>query len=91
MKSTAGTTELGFRVKEEQKTQAEIVANQARMTALALQAQVEFQSQIVQYLLARRYRHCILACAFYRVMFKAQNQNVRVGAKEVKEFFPISD
>jgi len=91
VKSTAGTTELGFRVKEEQKTQAEIVANQARMTALALQAQVEFQSQIVQYLLARRYRHCIMACAFYRVMFKAQNQNVRVGAKEVKEFFPISD
>jgi hypothetical protein len=91
VKSTAGTTELGFRVKEEQKTQAEIVANQGRMTALALQAQVEFQSQIVQYLLARRYRHCIMACAFYRVMFKSQNQNVRVGAKEVKEFFPISD
>jgi hypothetical protein len=90
-KSSAGTTELGYRTKDEQKTQAEIVANQAKMTALALQAQVEFQSQIVQYLLARRYRHCILACAFYRVMFKSQNQNVRVGAKEVKEFFPISD
>ena len=91
LKSSTGTTELGYRVKDEQKTQAEIVANQARMTALALQAQVEFQSQIVQHLLARRYRHCILACAFYRVMFKSQNQNVRVGAKEVKEFFPISD
>lgn len=91
VKSTAGTAELGVRVKDEQRTQAEIVANQARMTALALQAQVEFQSQIVQHLLARRYRHCIIACAFYRVMFKSQNQNVRVGAKEVKEFFPISD
>lgn len=91
VKSTAGTAELGARVKDEQRTQAEIVANQARMAALALQAQVEFQSQIVQHLLARRYRHCIIACAFYRVMFKSQNQNVRVGAKEVKEFFPISD
>ena len=90
-KSTAGTTELGYKTKDEQKTQAEIIANQAKMTAMGLQAQVEFQSQIVQYLLARRYRHCILACAFYRVMFKSQNQNVRVGAKEVKEFFPISD
>lgn len=91
VKSTAGTAELTARVKDEQRTQAEIVANQARMTALALQAQVEFQSQIVQHLLARRYRHCIIACAFYRVMFRSQNQNVRVGAKEVKEFFPISD
>lgn len=91
VKSTAGTAELAARVKDEQKTQAEIVANQARMTALSLQAQVEFQSQIVQHLLARRYRHCIIACAFYRVMFRSQNQNVRVGAKEVKEFFPISD
>ena len=91
VKSTAGSAEMAARVKDEQKTQAEIVANQARMTALALQSQVEFQSQIVQHLLARRYRHCIIACAFYRVMFKSQNQNVRVGAKEVKEFFPISD
>jgi len=91
VKSTAGTAEMAARVKDEQRTQAEIVANQARMTALALQAQLEFQSQIVQHLLARRYRHCIIACAFYRVMFKSQNQNVRVGAKEVKEFFPISD
>ena len=91
VKSTAGSAEAAARAKDEQKTQAEIVANQARMTALALQAQVEFQSQIVQHLLARRYRHCIIACAFYRVMFRSQNQNVRVGAKEVKEFFPISD
>ena len=91
IKSTTGSAELSNRVKDEQRTQTEIVANQARMTALALQAQIEFQSQIVQHLLARRYRHCIIACAFYRVMFKSQNQNVRVGAKEVKEFFPISD
>jgi hypothetical protein len=91
VKSSTGSAELGNRVKDEQRTQTEIVANQARMSALALQSQIEFQSQIVQHLLARRYRHCIIACAFYRVMFRSQNQNVRVGAKEVKEFFPISD
>jgi hypothetical protein len=91
IKSSTGTTELGYKAKDEQKTQAEIVANQTKMTVLSLQAQVEFQSQIVQYLLARRYRHCIVACAFYRVMFRSSSQNVRVGAKEVKEFFPISD
>ena len=90
-KSTSGNTELGYRVKDEQRTQAEILAKNAEMTALGLKAQVEFQSQMVGFLLARRYRHCIISSAFYRVLFKSGNQSIKVGAKEVKEFFPISD
>lgn len=84
-------TELGYRVKDEQRTQAEILAKNAEMTALGLKAQVEFQSQMVGFLLARRYHHCMITSAFYRVLFKGANQNIRVGAKEVKEFFPVSD
>ena len=84
-------TEIGYRVKDEQRTQAEILAKNAEMTALGLKAQVEFQSQMVGFLLARRYHHCMITSAFYRVLFKGANQNIRVGAKEVKEFFPVSD
>ena len=90
-KTSQGTTELGHRVKDESRTQAEILAKNAEMTALGLKAQVEFQSQMVGFLLQRRYRHCIIASAFYRVLFKGANQNIKVGAKEVKEFFPVSD
>jgi len=90
-KTSQGQTELGYRVKDEQRTQAEILAKNAEMTALGLKAQVEFQSQMVGFLLARRYRHCLITSAFYRVLFKGGNQNIRVGAKEVKEFFPVSD
>jgi len=90
-KSTAGNTELGYRVKDEQRTQAEILAKNAEMTALGLKAQVEFQSQMVGFLLARRYRHCTITTAFYRQLFKSGNQSIKVGAKEVKEFFPVSD
>ena len=90
-KTSQGTTELGYRVKDENRTQAEILAKNAEMTALGLKAQVEFQSQMVGFLLQRRYRHCIIASAFYRVLFKGANQNIKVGAKEVKEFFPVSD
>ncbi|MEI7602983.1 MAG: hypothetical protein WCJ77_04930 [Opitutae bacterium] len=90
-KTSQGTTELGYRVKDESRTQAEILAKNAEMTALGLKAQVEFQSQMVGFLLQRRYRHCIIASAFYRVLFKGANQNIKVGAKEVKEFFPVSD
>lgn len=90
-KTSQGTTELGYRVKDETRTQAEILAKNAEMTALGLKAQVEFQSQMVGFLLQRRYRHCKIASAFYRVLFKGGNQNIKVGAKEVKEFFPVTD
>jgi hypothetical protein len=90
-KSSTGTTELGFKVKDEARTQAEILAKNAEMTALGLKAKVEFQSQMVSFLMARRYRHSLITSAFYRVLFKGNSQNIVVGAKEVKEFFPISD
>jgi hypothetical protein len=90
-KSSTGTTELGYKVKDEARTQAEILAKNAEMTALGLKAKIEFQSQMVSFLMARRYRHSMITSAFYRVLFKGGSQNIVVGAKEVKEFFPISD
>ncbi len=90
-KSSSGTTELGYKVKDEARTQAEILAKNAEMTALGLKAKIEFQSQMVSFLMARRYRHSLITSAFYRVLFKGGSQNIVVGAKEVKEFFPISD
>ena len=90
-RSATGTTELGFRIKDEARTQAEMLRNNAEMTALTLKAQVEFQSQFVAFLLARRFRHTSISVAFYRTLFKGSNQGVKVGAKEMKEFFPLSD
>ncbi|MGA0134250.1 MAG: hypothetical protein ACO3ND_07835, partial [Opitutales bacterium] len=90
-KTTSGSTELQFRTKDEARTQAQILAKDAEMIALGLKAQVEFQSQMVGFMLARRYRHCLVSSAFYRVLFKSGNQSIKVGAKEVKEFFPVSD
>ena len=90
-KASSGTTELGFKVKDEARTQAQILARDAEMTALGLKAKIEFQSTMVAFLMARRYRHSLITSSFYRVLFKGGSQNIVVGAKEVKEFFPISD
>ena len=90
-KASTGTTELAYKVKDEARTQAEILAKNAEMTALGLKSKIEFQSQMVSFLMARRYRHSLITSAFYRVLFKGGSQNIVVGAKEVKEFFPISD
>ena len=90
-KASTGVTELGYKVKDEARTQAQILAKDAEMTALGLKAKIEFQSQMVTFLMARRYRHSMITSAFYRTLFKGGSQNIVVGAKEVKEFFPISD
>lgn len=90
-KGSTGTTELGFKVKDEARTQAQMLAQGTKMTAIGLKAKIEFQSQMVAFLMARRYRHALVTSAFYRVVFNASNQDVVVGAKEVKEFFPVSD
>lgn len=90
-KSSTGTTELGYKVKDEARTQAQILAKDAELLALGLKAKIEFQSQMVSFLMARRYRHSLITSSFYRVLFKGGSQNIVVGAKEVKEFFPISD
>ena len=90
-KAASGTTELGYKVKDEARTQAQILAKDAELMALGLKAKIEFQSQMVSFLMARRYRHSLITSSFYRVLFKGGSQNIVVGAKEVKEFFPISD
>jgi hypothetical protein len=90
-KGSTGTTELGFKVKDEARTQAQMLAQGTKLSAIGLKAKVEFQSQMVAFLMARRYRHALVTSAFYRVVFNASNQEVVVGAKEVKEFFPVSD
>lgn len=90
-KGATGTTKLGFKVKDEARTQAQMLAQGTKLSAIGLKAKVEFQSQMVAFLMARRYRHALVTSAFYRVVFNASNQDVVVGAKEVKEFFPVSD
>lgn len=90
-KSAPRTTELGYRVKDEARTQAQMLAQGTKLSTIGLKAKLEFQSQMVAFLMARRYRHALVTSAFYRVVFNASNQEVVVGAKEVKEFFPVSD
>lgn len=90
-KGSTGATELAYKVKDEARTQAEILAKNTEMTALGLKSKIEFQSQMVSFLMSRRFRHSLITSSFYRVLFKGGSQNIVVGAKEVKEFFPISD
>lgn len=72
-------------------TKADIAKNSVQQGVMGMQSKLEFQSTIVAYLTQRRFRHCILANAFYRQIYRASHQQVQVGAKELKELFPVSN
>lgn len=59
--------------------------------AIGTKAKLEFQSLMVSFLVARRYEHALLASAFYRVLFKGSQHDIKVGEKEFDELLPISN
>lgn len=59
--------------------------------AIGAKAKLEFQSLMVSFLVARRYEHALLASAFYRVLFKGSQHDLKVGEKEFDELLPISN
>lgn len=86
-----GTEEAKSRTETLMEKRGDIVRSDREMTTIGLKSRVEFQSQIVAFLLQRRFHHAIIASAFYRQIYQGASQELRVGEKQVKEMFPISD
>lgn len=61
--------------------EAMIKANQVKREVTELQSKIEFQSLILQMFLQRRFRHVLLACAFYRGIFNDGDGKLRVGTE----------
>jgi hypothetical protein len=90
-KGSTGTTELGFKVKDEARTQAQMLAQGTKLSAIGLKAKIEFQSQMVAFLMARRYRHALVTSAFYRVIFNAEQPGGRRRRQGGEGILPVSD
>ena len=39
----------------------------------------------------RQFKHCLIACSFYRHLFKESAQEMEVGKKQLADFFPDSN
>lgn len=89
--SVTGQRELATLEAQHAQSKAEIVKTEAQRALMGTQSKLEFQSTIVAYLTQRRFRHVLLANAFYRQIYKASQQQVKVGEKEMKELFPVSN
>ncbi|MDR1497088.1 MAG: hypothetical protein LBS59_01550 [Puniceicoccales bacterium] len=86
-----GSEELAHRRETLGRTDAEIRKTDTAITAIETKAKLEFQSQIFMFLLQRRFKHVTIATAFYRYTFGSSEQQLRVGDRQIKEMFPVSN
>lgn len=86
-----GVTEATFQAQRLAELQARLAAMDTQSVANGVQAKLQFQSQILNLLLSRRFEHCVIASNFYRYAFKGSHQTIQVGSEELRGFMPISD
>ncbi len=83
--------ESGFRALDLVKTNAEIATMEAGQLAANVRAKLEFQTQIISFLMQRRFQHSLIAIAFYQKVFKGSHQGLEVGRTQLSQFFQTAD
>jgi hypothetical protein len=86
-----GVTEATFRAERLAEAQTRIASLEAQRVTNGLQAKLQFQSQLLNMLLSRRFEHCLIGSMFYRYVFKGSHTQMIVGQEQLKGFIPISD
>ena len=81
----------GLRVLELTRTNAELAAADLSSSAANIRAKLEFQTQILSFLLQRRFQHALIAIAFYQNIFKGSHQGLEVGRAQVAQFLNAAD
>lgn len=83
--------EAAFRALELAETEAKLLAMEGQAQLTGMQAKLQMQSQIVAFLVQRRYQHALVLSGFYQILFKGSQQQLEVGKGELKSFFPNTD
>ncbi|WP_269525961.1 tetratricopeptide repeat protein [Coraliomargarita parva] len=84
-------TEAAFRALDLAETEMRIAALEAQSAVSGMQAKLQFQSQVVTFLMQRRFQHALILSGFYQQIFKGSQQQLEVGKEELTSFFPNSD
>lgn len=89
--AVALTSEAAFRMLDLAETEAKIIALETQSAATGLQAKLQFQSQIVSFIIQRRFQHALVLAGFYQSIFKGSHQSLEVGKDQLQELIPGSD
>ncbi|PXA03086.1 hypothetical protein DDZ13_13530 [Coraliomargarita sinensis] len=84
-------SEAAFRALDLAETEAKILALETEAASTGLQAKLQFQSQIVSFLMQRRFEHALVLSGFYQLIFKGSHQELQVGKSQLEQFLPGSD
>lgn len=84
-------SEASFRVQDLAETEAKILALEAEAASTGMQAKLQFQSQIVSFLMQRRFEHALVLSGFYQWLFKGSHQRLEVGKSQLEQLLPGSD
>lgn len=85
------TDESAFRMLDLAETEAKILALETQSELTGLQAKLQFQSQIVSFIMQRRFQHALILAGFYQTIFKGSHQSLEVGRRQLEAFLPGSD
>lgn len=88
---TFGTADLGYRLQELQRQVAELAAAKALKESAAAKAVLQFQSQILAFVLERKFQQAHIASMFYRHIYRGNAQELQVGREQVKDLVQISN
>ncbi|MGZ0657471.1 hypothetical protein ACWPKS_17875 [Coraliomargarita sp. W4R72] len=89
--ASATFDETAFRMLDLAETEAKILALETQSAMTGLQAKLQFQSQIVSFMIQRRFEHALVLAGFYQSIFKGSHQALEVGKDQLQEFIPGSD
>lgn len=89
--SSQSGQEAYFRALDLAETEAKIALLESQSAATAIQAKLQFQSQIVSFIMQRRFHHAQILASFYQLLFKGSQQKLEVGKEELNAFIPSSD
>ncbi|MGB0743501.1 MAG: hypothetical protein ACPGSB_03145 [Opitutales bacterium] len=84
-------SEAAFRALDLAETEAKILALETEAATTGLQAKLQLQSQIVGFLMQRRFEHALILSGFYQMIFKGSHQKLEVGKSQLEQFLPGSD
>lgn len=88
---TVGTTALAYSTQELQNEIATLATKETTKQLIGTKAVVLFQSQIVAFLLERKFQQAQIASMFYRHIFRGTAQEMQVGKDEISSLVPVSN
>lgn len=90
-KVRVGAAKIADDMADVAKMTSELAVKKATAEATGAKAVLQFQSQTLTFLLARKFQHATISAYFYRHLYKAGAQNFEVGKEQFAKFFPISN